>query len=448
MQIKPNSLLKPTEKSIKPWDRKFISVEGPNTIDSLFLDDIAIGYSDFYISRQVLGALKSDIPLYFNGLEEELIFLMVRVRKDTDDNPTKDYDITKHITYYFSGFTGDTQAINTFFIQTGSYQNKVPRIFFNNPNDFDVVLDVFGAILEKTTTATPTTGVTTCNNLWYESIISDQFPNSVTSITGSTALKTVLFGVDGYVEDYVDDYFEGAICSTIAYTGITNISKDVDNLRIIITGDTQIYILNFLTEYDMQQGYSRIKWVMSDPNNRFLDVDYVYENNSGITGVDVQVPIIYYYPSGTTTPTGATLGVLTKNQILEHFISGVTDYWDGNLVITGATSKLNKIGSPVSLTGITDEAIYEITFTYTDNANNSIGATIGNIYIDATPPIIHYKYGIVSSGTTGSTLTGSTIDYSGSTITEVIDVFSGFTMVASGRTPTGITSNDIMNYIR
>jgi len=448
MQIRPNRLLTPTEKSIKPWERSFISVEGPNNIDELLLNDIAIGYSDFYLSRQVLFSNTKNIPLQFNGLEEELIFLMVRVRKDSEDNPHLDYDITRNITYYFSGFTGDTQAINTFFIQTGSYENKVPRIFFNNPNEFNVVLDVFGAILEKTTTSISNTGVTVCSNLWLESVISDQVPDNISSITGSTALKTILFNIDGYVDDdYVDDYFEDDICSTIPYTGITNIVKDLDNLRITITGDTQVYILNFLTEFDLHQAYSRIKWVMSDPDNRFLDVDYVYESNSGITGIDTQVPIIYYYPSGTTTPTGSTLGVLTKNQVLEHFISGVTDYWDNNLDITGATSYLTKLGSPVTLTGTSEEGIYEIEYTYTDNANNFTGATIGNILVDATLPIIHYKYGIVSSGTTGSTLTGSTIDYSGSTITEVVEIFSGFTMVASGRTPTGITSNDIMNYI-
>lgn len=360
MQISPNEFLRPIEKSIKPYERKFISVEGPNIIDSLFLDDIAIAYSDFYTSRMVLDANSNNTPLYFDGLEQELIFLLIRVRKDTEYDPNNVYDISKNITYHFSGFTGNTHSIGEFFIQTGSYNNKIPEIFLNNPNSFDVVLDVFGSILEKVV-VTIYTGTTLYQNLYLESVISDQF------ISGSTTGSTSIQVISG---------------DTIPYTGITNITKDVENLNITIT-NSQIYILNFLTEFDFYQAYSRIRWVMLNSDNRFLTQDYIYENNSGYTGVDEQSPIIYYYPNTTEMPTGSTLGFLTKNQILEHFISGVTDYWDGDLSITGATSVLNCVGSPISLTGISQEGIYEIVYKYYDNANNYTGATINNITCNA-----------------------------------------------------------------
>lgn len=424
MQIRPNHFLKPTEKNIKPWERDFISVNGPNIIDFLSLNDIAIAYSDFYISRQVLASSKKDIPLYFDGVEGKLSFLLVRVRKDTEDNPYYSYDITKNITYYFSGATDDVQPINSFFIQSGSYGNKIPQIYFNNPNNFDVVLDVFGAVLEKTTITT-SSGITNYQNLYLEDIISDQIISGTN--TGSTSL--VLTGITESI--------------SIPYTGITNIIKDLYSLTLTAITNTQIYEFNFLTEFDFYQAFSRISWVMDDFDNRFLTENYIFENNSGKTGIDVQEPIIYYYGnSGTTiTPTGSTLGYYTKIQILEHFISGVTDYWDGNLDITGCTAYLTKSGSSENLTEITEDGLYEISYTYTDNANNSTGATINYIYVDSIPPIIHYKYGIVNSG-----ITGNTVNFSGITITSEFDILSGFTMVASGRT-TGITNLDVMNYI-
>lgn len=361
MKIKPNELLRPTEKSIKPWERQFIGVEGPNITELLNLDDLMIPYSDYYISRMTLSSNASNIPLYFEGIEQGLVFLMIRVRKDSEHNPQfpydrlyNSYDTLKHITYYFSGFTGNTQAISEFFIQTGSYANTIPTIYLNNPNSFEVVLDVFGAILDKPPAPIPYTGTTYYQNLYFESVISDEFIFS--GITGSTALYLL------------DEYFN--ISSILPYTEITSIVKDVETFMITIICNGQIYELNFLTEFDFYQAYSRIKWVMNGSEYRFLEQDYVYQNNSGYTGYDVQIPTIYIQ-SGMTN----TLGV-SKENILEFFISGVTDYWDGSLDITGATSVLTRYSNPVSLTGLTNEGLYQMDFSYYDNANNYVSDSI------------------------------------------------------------------------
>lgn len=361
MKIKPNHFLLPTEKSIKPWDKCFLGVEGPNITERLDLSDIGIAYTDYYISRLVLTSNAQDVPLYFEGLETELVFLMVRVRKDAEHNPyypyddlIGNYDTLKHITYYFSDFTGNTHVLSEFFIQTGSYINKIPTIYFNNPNNFDVVLDVFGAILEKSAPTPPYTGTTYYSNLYFESIISDEFVFS--GITGSTALHLL------------NEFF--IVENIFPYTGITSVIKNIDTLTISIICNGQIYALNFLTEFDFYQAYSRIKWVMNGSEFRFLEQNYVYQNNSGYTGYDVQIPTIYIQ-SGMTN----TLGI-SKENILRFFVSGVTDYWDGSLDITGATSVLTRYSNPVSLTGITEEGFYQLDISYFDNANNSKTQTI------------------------------------------------------------------------
>jgi hypothetical protein len=43
-KIVPNDLLNPTEKTIKNWNCNFIAVEGPNILDKLSLEDLAIPY--------------------------------------------------------------------------------------------------------------------------------------------------------------------------------------------------------------------------------------------------------------------------------------------------------------------------------------------------------------------------------------------------------------------
>lgn len=361
MKIKPNERLRPTEKTIKPWERQFIGVEGPNVTEVLNLDDIGIAYSDYYISRITLPTNAVDIPLYWEGLEEELVFLMIRVRKDSEHNPhfpydrlPNSYDTLKHITYYFSGFTGNTHAISEFFIQTGSYTNKIPTIYLNNPNSFEVVLDVFGAILDKPPIQPPYTGTTYYQNLFLESIVSDELIFG--DYTGSTAL---------YI---LDEYF--GVGDILPYTGITSIEKDVDNLILTIISEGHIFQLEFLTELDFYQAYSRIKWVMNNTQTRFLNQDFVYQENSGYTGYDIEIPQIYIQ-SGMTPSIGTS-----KAEILEFFISGVTDFWDGNLDITGATSILNKYSNPVSLTGLTGDGLYQIQFTYFDNANNEASDVI------------------------------------------------------------------------
>ena len=93
--IKPSDLLNPTEKTIKNWNCAFIAVEGPNIIDKLSLEDLAIPYESQYRSRIILKAGETNKLLYgFVG--KAVTFLMIKVTYDSLNDPYYQYEQEKY----------------------------------------------------------------------------------------------------------------------------------------------------------------------------------------------------------------------------------------------------------------------------------------------------------------------------------------------------------------
>ena len=148
-KIVPNDLINPTEKTIKNWNCSFIAVEGPNILDKLSLEDLAIPYESQYRSRIVLKAGDTDQPLIYGFLGKSTTFLMVKVTYDSTNDPYYQYEQEKYnITYYFENDL-ILRPLNRLMIMTGSADNKIPQIYLNNPLDYDVVLDVIHATTDS-----------------------------------------------------------------------------------------------------------------------------------------------------------------------------------------------------------------------------------------------------------------------------------------------------------
>jgi len=147
-KIVPNDLLNPTEKTIKNWNCSFIAVEGPNILDKLSLEDLAIPYESQYRSRIILKAGETDQPLIYGFIGKAVTFLMIKVTYDSAD-PYYQYEQEKYnITYYFEN-DPILRPLNRLMVMTGSADEKIPQIYLNNPLDYDVVLDVMHATTDS-----------------------------------------------------------------------------------------------------------------------------------------------------------------------------------------------------------------------------------------------------------------------------------------------------------
>ena len=173
-KIVPNDLLNPTEKTIKNWNCSFIAVEGPNVLDKLSLEDLAIPYESQYRSRIILKANETDQPLIYGFIGRAVTFLMIKVTYDSENDPYYQYEQEKYnITYYFEN-DPVLRPLNRLMIMTGSADEKIPQIYLNNPLDYDVVLDVLHATVDTDYSGTTTQGFSMIN-------LSDIFFSGLTS---------------------------------------------------------------------------------------------------------------------------------------------------------------------------------------------------------------------------------------------------------------------------
>ena len=146
--ITPNSLIKPTEKTIKNWNCSFIAVEGPNIIDKLSLEDLAIPYESQYRSRIVLKAGETNKLLY-GFIGKAVTFLMIKVTYDSLSDPYYIYEQIKYnINYYFEN-DPILRPLNRLLIMTGSSEERIPQIYVTNPLDYDVTLDILEATVDS-----------------------------------------------------------------------------------------------------------------------------------------------------------------------------------------------------------------------------------------------------------------------------------------------------------
>ena len=146
--ITPNSLLTPTEKTIKNVNCSFIAVEGPNILNKLSLEDLAIPYESQYRSRIILRAGEMDQPLIYGFIGKAVTFLMIKVTYDSTNDPYYNFEQEKYnITYYFQD-DPTLRPLNRLMVMTGSIDSKIPQIYLNNPLGYDVVLDVMHATID------------------------------------------------------------------------------------------------------------------------------------------------------------------------------------------------------------------------------------------------------------------------------------------------------------
>ena len=237
-RIVKNELLQPTKRVITNWKTDFMTSDGPNLSARINLGDIGIPYDSHYRSRIVLPAYTTDYLLNY-GILQNATFLLIKVtyNGNYDDAMEDSYDPyyrwepnqSYSIQYYYEGDSGSTQPIGRLLVLSGSYINKLPKIYLNNPLDYDVVLDILHADIEEPQSSQITSSAITLSNLYFSSIITNMVDCSgVTGITGSTAFyiyEVEMAIPSGYT---LIEYY-------VPFDSIISIVKDSPNIYLYTT---------------------------------------------------------------------------------------------------------------------------------------------------------------------------------------------------------------------
>ena len=281
-RIVTNSLLNPTKRHISNIKNTFMTSDGPNATGmKIGLEDFGIPYDSHYRSRIILPADTTDYFLNYGSLEN-VTFLLIKVTYNGNyDYPTEDnydpyyyYDPnTYNISFYYEGNSGTTYPIGRLLLLNGSLNNKLTKIYLNNPLDIDVVLDILQANISEPIT-TPASSAITISNLYYNDIITDQIQCSGGTYTGSTSF------IINYLAPINTGYTESQYI--IAYSSVLSFQQNLINNEIYLHTTTKTYTFKFLTISDFNQTYSRIFFVFEsylyNDTCRYLTEHYAYNN--------------------------------------------------------------------------------------------------------------------------------------------------------------------------
>lgn len=354
-RIVTNTLLNsPTKRVIENWKNDFRTSDGPNNSSFISLGDLGIPYDSHYISRLVLPANSEDVVLDY-GLLDNVTFLLIKVtyngnydvpNEDSSD-PYYNYEPnTYSINYYFEDNSGVTYPIGRLLVLNGSFNNKLKKIYLNNPLDYDVVLDVLQADIKGVKSIPPSSAIT-ITNLYYNDIITDKvdcipsgyttttttiFPTTTTTTTvydsGSTTTTTTtilkeLMRIIKYSEN--GDYKSGII--TYTSTGDTLGLFDYYKYGEWIYAGEDSYFIEFTDLTDVEK--IRFYFELNDKYYGTLKDDS-YEpiyHNTGLYFVDVtidgnNIPVM----SGSTLPTTTTTTTTISGSSYFESFTGSTEF--------------------------------------------------------------------------------------------------------------------------
>jgi hypothetical protein len=335
-KITTNILLNPTKRIIENWKGDFRTSDGPNTSTFISLNDLGIPYDSHYLSRIVLPAYKSDFLLNYGTLENFTFLVLKVIYNGNYDNGLEDdfdplyyYEPNNYnINYYFSDNSGVTYPIGRLLILNGSLTNKLPKIYLNNPLDYDVVLEVLQADIAEPDVIPPSSAIT-ISNLYYNDIITNQVictgnTSGVTTTTTTTLIPvttttTTLIPITTTTTTIYKQFMSIIKVDNGGYykyyssgdtIGLFDYYKDnewvfagEDSFYIIFTDLTGIDRIRFYFEFN-DTYYGLLKTNLIDP----------IEHNNGLYFVDIDIygnviPPIYINSGGTTTTTTTTLNV-------------------------------------------------------------------------------------------------------------------------------------------
>jgi hypothetical protein len=347
MEIKPNDLLKPIKRVIKPYECSLLAVDGPRVQGRWHLEGLQIPYDSQFTSVMELEAGSEPNPIIYGHVGSEITFLAIRVvyaSRDQKTSAARFMQDDKYIEYFYEDDTETIRTMADLLVLTGNDLHRIPQIWVKNPTEYTAELHIMAANKKENLISKkllPSQNV--FSGLYYYSILSDKY-NFTPSVEGSSQFQ--IYDVNSN------------LLISIAYENVNVIEKDGENLIIKTYNDENI-ILEFVSEFHAYQARSRMEWVREDAETRYLTVDSPAIDDEGPVIEAVDVPILQY--TGTT---------VSHETLLENIISGVTDDRDGIMSKYDLQIEIKKVGSIRHFDEINEIGNYIVTFIAQDLAGN------------------------------------------------------------------------------
>lgn len=364
-----------TENYIKFQGNDLIAVEGPNTVERQLLGSLKFPYKQILKGRVVLKAGQVNYLLNHLGLGDNVTFLSIAAKYDVKSKVEGD----NYVNWSFYDDLTKVYSFAQFMLLTGNSTNRVKQLYLTNPNaDYPVTLDIMVANIDDTYNFFPDSlnqSGTTFANLVY------------------TDLKSHVIGESIKVVDVNG--------KALIYIMISNIEAIEISDKILILDDSSLgkIFLAFKTENDAKQAYSKLNYVLENPNADIdnlpedtLDPVLFWYNNVGNTSSNSFITFNgatagpYSTTYGTTFSSIMSLSVhgtnsqITKSNLIDLLIDNIFDSRDGTMSIT--VSSINLTGTAgTGVEQINGIGSYSMTFNFMDIAGNGLDGVILNLTI-------------------------------------------------------------------
>lgn len=378
-----SSLFGSSDKYIKFLNGDLVAVEGVNTVERQFLKDLRIQYSQLIKSRIILKKGQVDYLLNHLGLGDNATFISIAATYD----PKSKVEADNYVIYNYYDDMTRNRTFAQLMILTGNSTNRIPQLYLTNPNaNYPVVLEVMVAVIDDTYT-----------------FFNDTTNQTGTSITGLeyTDIHTHVINESIVIED------KSTPPKPLIYLKLANINS-IERNGLILVIDDQSYgtvFLKFLTQYDADQAFSLINYVLDNPNVDIDtisplqdDVDPVVYFKSRVENVGEYIAfngstgsVPYDTADGLTFSTsislatygtssgGGTNSVIDRNRLIYLLVDSATDNRDGTMSLTGSNFVIT--GTAGTASSILETGTYSVTFDFSDLAQNYLSDRVINLTI-------------------------------------------------------------------
>ena len=262
---------------IKFLNSDIVAIEGPNTIERL-ISNLLIPYAQVLKGRIILKAGQLGYLFNYLGLGDNATFLAIIARYDSNSVNEQD----NYLEWYYSNTPTNINYMNQLMILTGNSTNRIPQLYFNNPNtSYGVQIDIMVAVID--------------DNYSF-------FPDTVNQ-TGLSFYNLQCNLTLNCIETFVTNesiviYDTNTPRNALVYLTLVNISSlNISQDLIVIDEQTLGKIfLQFVSVADAKQGYSLITYAIQNNGVVIQSLNPV---------VDIYSPIVYFYNQVGNTASGS-----------------------------------------------------------------------------------------------------------------------------------------------
>ena len=358
----------------------FVAVENSNTVERIFTSDLRIPYQQVMKSKIYLKEGQVNYLLNSLGLGYNATFLIIKAVYNTNS-------VNEEDNYISWSYYNDLTRVNYFdqlMVLTGNSTHRIPQIYLTNPSTkYPVILEVMVSSIDES------------YSVYYDNV--NQTGTTFVNLS-YTDIKTHVAGESIVVND--------KNTNPLIYISLSDINAIDRNGSILTINDSSrdLIFLHFSTQYDADQAYSLINYVMENTSVNINTLSPVYDSIA---------PVIYFYSNvgnssthstidfngstsvpydtgyGITFSTSISLSEMNnyigKGDLINLLISGVSDNRDGTMSIfdtniyigDGMTASISSTMSSITSTGT-----YSMVFNMSDIANNYINAIVTLDIID------------------------------------------------------------------